>query len=80
MAEDDLSLLCFASKHAGGELDLTEKRLAQREYRDCFNALIERGTYVSTDAMSAPESAPWTTPSRPLHAIAAEPGAVANRP
>ena len=49
-----LNLLCFASKTAGGELDTTERRLAQAHYRDYFNALIERGTYVSSDAMNDP--------------------------
>ena len=53
-AEGDLNLLCFAAKTAGGELDVTERRLAQSEYRDYFNALIERGTFVSIDAMSDP--------------------------
>ncbi|MGZ5131523.1 MAG: GAF domain-containing protein [Caldimonas sp.] len=145
--EADLSLLCFASKVAGGELDVTERRLKQREYCDYFNALIERGTYVSADAMNAPalqamreaylvpnnvlalldaaftlngraygmicceetqatrawragevfalraivtrlallmsghaDSLLWSTPSRPLHAIAAEPDTLADRP
>jgi hypothetical protein len=47
-----LNLLCFASKTAGGALDTTERRLAQDEYRAYFNALIERGTYVSSDTMN----------------------------
>lgn len=47
-----LDLLCFASKTAGGTLDTTERRLGQAEYRDYFNALIERGTYVSSDALA----------------------------
>jgi len=49
-----LNLLCFASKTAGGELDTTEQRLPQAHFRDYFNALIERGTYVSSDAMNDP--------------------------
>src|SRR5438045_3780499 len=49
-----LNLLCFASKTAGAPLDTTERRLAQDEYRDYFNALIERGTYVSSDALRDP--------------------------
>jgi GAF domain-containing protein len=57
-AAGDLSLLCFASKAAGGELDLTERRLAQGEYRDYFNALIERGVFVSADAMNDPALQP----------------------
>ncbi|MEO8525767.1 MAG: GAF domain-containing protein [Caldimonas sp.] len=53
-SEGDLNLLCFAAKSAGGGLDLTERRLAQSEYRDYFNTLVERGTFVSADAMSDP--------------------------
>ncbi|MCE9659773.1 MAG: GAF domain-containing protein [Burkholderiales bacterium] len=48
----DLKLLCFASKTAGGQLDSSERRLARSEFRDYFNALIERGVYVSSDAMN----------------------------
>ena len=43
-AEGDLNLLCFAARSAGGELDVTERRLAQGEYSEYFNTLIERGT------------------------------------
>jgi hypothetical protein len=50
----NLNLLCFASKSVGGELDLSEQRLAQSEYRAYFNALIERGTYVSSDTLNDP--------------------------
>lgn len=50
----DLKLLCFAAKAAGGELDVTERRLEQDEYRDYFNALIERGIFISADAMHDP--------------------------
>ena len=53
-----LSLLCFAAKTAGGELDAGETRLAQGEYRDYFNALIERGIFVSSDALAAPALQP----------------------
>jgi GAF domain-containing protein len=53
-----LSLLCFAAKTAGGELDTGETRLAQGEYRDYFNALIERGIFVSSDAFNAPALQP----------------------
>ncbi len=55
---DGLSLLCFASKQAGGTLDTRERRLHRREYRDYFNNLIERGTYLSVDAMDDPALAP----------------------
>ncbi len=54
----DLKLLCFAAKTAGGELDTTERRMTQSEYRAYFNALIERGTYVSSDAMNDPALQP----------------------
>jgi GAF domain-containing protein len=56
--EGELSLLCFASKVAGGALDTSERRLAQSEYRDYFNALIERGVFVSGDAMNDPALQP----------------------
>ncbi len=46
-----LSLLCFASKIAGGTLLTVERRLRDSEYRDYFNGLIERGVYLSDDAM-----------------------------
>jgi hypothetical protein len=55
---DELSLLCFASKSAGNPLDTTERHLHRSEYRDYFNALIERGIYVSIDAMSDPALRP----------------------
>lgn len=57
-----LNLLCFASKTAGGEIDTRERRLAQSEYRDYFNALIERGTYVASDAMNDPALAAMREP------------------
>ena len=50
----DLNLLCFISKTAGGEVDTSERRLLQSEYRDYFNALISRGVYVGSDAMNDP--------------------------
>lgn len=53
-----LSLLCFASKNAGGVLNTSEQRLDQDEYRDYFNALVERGTFHSDDAMSDPALQP----------------------
>jgi GAF domain-containing protein len=57
-APGKLSLLCFAAKTAGGELDVGETRLAQSEYQDYFNALIERGIFVSSDAFNAPALQP----------------------
>jgi GAF domain-containing protein len=55
---DDLSLVCFASKSAGGAIDTCEKHLRRSEYRDYFNALIERGTYISDDAITDPALQP----------------------
>ncbi len=55
---DELSLLCFASKRAGGALDTSERRLRRVEYREYFNALIECGTYLSVDAMNDPALQP----------------------
>jgi GAF domain-containing protein len=51
---DDLTLLCFASKTAGGVLDTSERRLLRPEFIDYFNALVDAGTYVSVDAMNDP--------------------------
>jgi len=53
-----LSLLCFASKGDGGELDTSERRLHETQYRDYFNALIERGVFVAPDAMGEPALRP----------------------
>ena len=55
---DDLALLCFASKTAGGTLDTSERRLRRSEFRDYFNALILKGTYLSVDAMNDPALQP----------------------
>ncbi len=55
---DDLRLLCFASKRSGGALDTSERRLLRSEYGTYFNALIEKGTYVSDDAMHDPALQP----------------------
>jgi hypothetical protein len=54
----DLSLMCFASKVAGGRLDTTPSHLVAAEYRDYFNAIIERGTYVGADTMNDPALQP----------------------
>ncbi len=53
-----LTLLCFASKLAGGELLTTERRLLESEYHDYFDALVTTGTYVSLDAMTDPNLQP----------------------
>lgn len=55
---DGLSLLCFASKATGGELDTLERRLTATEYRDCFNALVNLGVYVSNGAQADPHLQP----------------------
>jgi GAF domain-containing protein len=52
--EDDLSLLCFASKTAGGAFDTSDRRLQRAQYHDYFDALIESGTRVSADALADP--------------------------
>jgi GAF domain-containing protein len=50
----NLSMLCFAAKEVGGELDTVEKRLELSEYRDYFDALIHQGAYVSNDTLRDP--------------------------
>ena len=50
----NLSMLCFAAKEVGGELDTVEKRLELSEYRDYFDALIHQGAYVSNDTLHDP--------------------------
>ena len=50
----NLSMLCFAAKEVGGELDTLEKRLELSEYRHYFDALIHQGAYVSNDALHDP--------------------------
>ena len=52
------SLLCFASKAAGGLLDSSDRRLEPAEYGSFFKALIESGTYLATDALADPALAP----------------------
>ena len=53
-----LSLLCFASKVAGGVLDTEPSRLQESEYRDYFDGLVVTGMYVSVDAMTDPALQP----------------------
>jgi GAF domain-containing protein len=50
----DWSLLCFASKAAGGEIDVAESRLSESEYSDYFAGLVNNGMFVSVDAMADP--------------------------
>ena len=52
--DDELTLLCFASKTADGVFDTSERRLRQSEYIDYFNSLVDTATYVSVDAMNDP--------------------------
>ncbi len=52
--EPDLLLLGFAAKARGGTLELDEHRLHMAEYREYFNHLIVRGTFVSDDAENDP--------------------------
>ena len=66
-----LRLLCFAAKTAGEQLDTTERRLDEDEYRDYFNALIERGTYVSGDALNDRALAPMREPYLVAHHVRA---------
>ena len=47
-----LTLLCFASKVAGGALVTAESRLLESEYRAYFDGLVGSGMYVSVDAMN----------------------------
>lgn len=51
---DALALLGFAAKTRGGHLDTREQRLTRAEYRDYFNELIVRGTFVTEDAAREP--------------------------
>jgi hypothetical protein len=53
-----LSLLCFASKASGGELDTRTRRLTAVEYRDYFNELVNTGMYVCVDAFADPKLEP----------------------
>jgi GAF domain-containing protein len=55
---DDLSLLCFAAKSAGGPLITTGSTLRGAEYRDYFAGLVKNGTYVVADAMADPNLQP----------------------
>lgn len=70
-SEGGLTLLCFAAKSAGGELDVIERRLVQDEYRDYFNALIDRGVFISADAMSDPALQPMRESYLPAYHVTA---------
>lgn len=49
-----LTMLCFAAKAVGGELVTDEERLDLPDYRHYFDALINRGAYVSNDTANDP--------------------------
>jgi GAF domain-containing protein len=53
-----LTLLCFASKPAGGPLVTVEGRLQEVEFREYFEVLVQNGIYVSHDAMADPHLRP----------------------
>ena len=55
---DELTLLCFASKTAGGVFDTSERRLHRAEYIDYFNSLVDAAAYASVDAMNDPALQP----------------------
>ncbi|HEX4234411.1 MAG TPA: GAF domain-containing protein [Caldimonas sp.] len=57
-ADDNLTLLCFASKSADGVYDTSDRRLHRDEFIDYFNRLVGTGTYVSIDAMNDPALEP----------------------
>lgn len=57
-----LSLLCIASKVAGGVLETGGRQLTAAEFGDYFNALIERGVYASDDTLSDPVLQPMRHP------------------
>ena len=52
--DDELTLLCFASKTADGVFDTSERRLRHEEFIDYFNSLVDAGTYMSVDALNDP--------------------------
>jgi hypothetical protein len=55
---DDLTLLCFASKTAAGGFDNSDRRLLREEFIGYFNGLVGSGMYVSADAMNDPALQP----------------------
>ena len=52
--DNELTLLCFASKTADGFFDTSERRLRRPEFIEYFNSLVEASTYMSVDAMNDP--------------------------
>ena len=52
--DNELTLLCFASKTSDGFFDTSERRLNRSEYLDYFNSLVDASTYMSVDAMNDP--------------------------
>ena len=47
----ELELACFCAAHRGGPLGTCDDRLVLDEYRDYWNALVERGFFASADAL-----------------------------
>ena len=68
-ADHSLELHCFAARWRGKPLDACHDRLVLDEYRDYWNALIERGTIVSPDAMHDPVLAPMREPYLQKHDV-----------
>jgi hypothetical protein len=52
--DDELQLLCFASKTPDSALDVSDRRLRRSEYAGCFDAIAASGMYASSDAMADP--------------------------
>ena len=56
---EELTLLCFASKAAGGAFDSSnQERLSRDEYLHYFNRLVDSGICMSVDAMNDPALQP----------------------
>jgi hypothetical protein len=56
---DELALVCFATKPAGGEFRFeTQGRLHRDEFIHYFNGLVDSGIYMSADAMNDPALQP----------------------
>ena len=56
---DELALVCFASKTAGGEFRFENQgRLQRDEFIHFFNGLVDSGIYMSFDALNDPALQP----------------------
>ena len=59
---DELALVCFASKTAGGEFRFeSQGRLQRDEFIHYFNGLVDSGIYMSADALNDPVLQPMRT-------------------